>query len=162
MAVVLALLAACGAPEPAAMMVPTPGPTGGPTDTPSAPAEANAIVIVTFDGDECVYEGSDRVPAGRIHVILDVEDQKDHGYYGLAVVTLDEDKTFEDLDAWPSIDRPPWAQLHGLLEGVSQGRRAETTVTAFEGPLFVVCFTAYPITKSDTLGPIEVEPAASQ
>jgi hypothetical protein len=137
MGVALALLAACGTPQPSA-------------------------ITVTFDGDECIYQGPDRVPAGSIPLILDVEDQRDHEAYGLAVVTLDEDKTFEDLDAWPSTGQPPWTQLHGLLDEIPRGSRVETTVIAFEGPLFLVCFTADPITKSGTLGPIEIEPLASQ
>jgi hypothetical protein len=162
MAVVLALLAACGAPGPTATMVPTPEPAVVPTDTPPAPAEADARITVIFNGHTCAYEGPDKVPAGRISVILDVEDQKEHGAYGLAVLTLVEGKTFEDLDAWPSTDQPPWTKLHGLLHDILQGRRAETTVIASEGPLFVVCFTGYPVTKRDTLGPIEIEPLASR
>jgi lysophospholipase L1-like esterase len=161
MTVVLALLAACGAPQPTATTVPTSEPPVIPTDTPPAPAEADAGITVTFDGDECIYKGPDQVSAGRISVILDVEDQKDHEEYGLAVLTLDEGKTLEDLDAWSSTDRPLWSQLHGLLEEIPQGSRAETTVTAFEGPLFLVCFAAYPVTKSGTLGPIEIEPVAA-
>ena len=157
MTVVLALLAGCGAPQPTATMAPTPDPPVAPTDTPTAPADTNTGITVTFDGDQCVYRGPDEVPAGRIAVILDVEDQKEHEEYGLAVVTLDEGKTFEDLDAWPSTDPPRWVQLHGLLEEIPQGSRAEMTVIAFEGPLFLVCFTAYPITKSGALGPIEIE-----
>jgi len=113
-------------------------------------------ITVTFDGDQCAYNGPAGVPAGQITVILDVEDQKDHDEYGLAVVTLDEGKTFDDLDAWPSTGQPPWAQLHGLLEEILQGSRSEMTVAAFEGPLFLVCFTAYPVTKTGVLGPVEV------
>jgi hypothetical protein len=156
MAVVLALSAACGAPQATATKEPTSEPAIIPTDTPPGPAEANAVIIVTFEGDECVYEGPEKVPAGRISFVLNVKDQKDYEEYGLAVLTLDEGKTFEDLDAWSSTDQPPWTHLHGLLEQIPQGSQAERTVTAFEGPLFVVCFSAYPITKVDTLGPIKV------
>ncbi len=59
-------------------------------------------ITVPFDGDQCAYNGPARAPAGQITVILDVEDQTDYDEYGLAVVTLDEGKTFDDLDAWPS------------------------------------------------------------
>jgi lysophospholipase L1-like esterase len=161
MTVVLALLAACGAPQPTATMMPTPEPPVIATDTSPAPVEASSGITVTFEGDECVYHDPDAFPAGRISVVLDVEDQKDHEEYGLAVLTLDEGKTYEDLDAWSSTDQPTWAQLHGILEEIPQGSRAEMTVTAFEGPLFLVCFTAYPVTKSGTLGPIEIEPVAA-
>jgi hypothetical protein len=113
-------------------------------------------ITVTFDGDQCVYNGPGRVPAGQVTVILDVEDQKDYEEYGLAVVTLDDDKTFEDLDAWPSAAQPLWAQLLGLVDEVPQGSQAEMTVTALEKPLYLVCFTAYPIAKSGVLGPVDV------
>jgi hypothetical protein len=113
-------------------------------------------ITVTFDGNRCVYNGPDGVPEGRFTVILDVEDQQKHDGYGVAVVTLDEGQTFEDPDAWPSTKPPKWVQIHGLLDRVPQGTRAETTVTAFEGPLFLVCFTGSPVTKSGTLGPVKV------
>jgi hypothetical protein len=161
-AAVLVLLAACGAPEPTGTLVPTPEPVVIPTDTLLAPAEANAAIAVTFDGDECVYEGPDRVLAGGVPLVLDVEHQTDHPAYGVIVVTLDEGKTFEDLDAWPSTTRPRWIDTVGDLVNIPQGTRAETTFRAFEGPLFVVCFTAAPFTKSGVLGPIEVEPVTSQ
>lgn len=129
-----------------------------PTAEPATPAvePEPAKITVTFEGGQCIYIGPDEVPAGRITVVLDVEDQTEYEEYGLAVVTLDEGKTFEDLDAWPSTSQPSWAQVHGLLEEVPQGSRAEMTVIALEGPLFLVCFTAYPITKSGTLGPVQV------
>ena len=53
MMVVLALLAACGGPQPTSTTVPTEPPVI-PTDTPPAPAEANAGITVTFEGDQCV------------------------------------------------------------------------------------------------------------
>jgi hypothetical protein len=120
-------------------------------------AETSADEIrVTFDRDQCAYDGPSRVTEGQISVILDVEDQTAYEEYGLAVVTLDEDKTFEDLDAWSPTGQPRWAQLHGLLEEVPQGGRSETTIIVPQKPLYVVCFTAYPITKVGVLGPVEV------
>ncbi|MFC2036432.1 hypothetical protein ACFLYD_00470 [Chloroflexota bacterium] len=113
-------------------------------------------ITVTFDGDKCTYDGSGRVAAGQVTVILDVEDQKDYDEYGLAVLTLDEDKTLEDLDAWPSTDQPPWTQLLGLVDEIAQGSRDEMTIIALEKPLFLVCFTAYPVAKSGVLGPVDV------
>ncbi len=119
-------------------------------------AIAVSEITVTFDGDKCVYAGPDSVQKGRVIVALDVEDQTDHEQYGLAIVTLDEGKSFEDLDAWSSTGQPTWTQLHGLFEEVPQGSRVEKRVFVDEGPLFVVCFTAEPLTKRGVLGPIPV------
>lgn len=121
--------------------------------------EATTVVgeiTVTFDGDKCVYGGPDSVPEGRVTVILDVEDQTDHEQYGLAIVTLDEGRSFEDLDAWSSTGQPVWTRVLGLFEEIPQGSRVEKTVFADKGPLFVVCFTANPLTKAGVLGPIQV------
>jgi hypothetical protein len=119
-------------------------------------AETSADDIrVTFDRDQCAYDGPSKVTPGQISVILDVEDQTDYEAYGLAVVTLDEDMTFEDLDAWSSVGQPPWAQLHGLLDDIPQGGRSETTIIVPQKPLYLVCFTADPITKVGVLGPVE-------
>jgi hypothetical protein len=112
-------------------------------------------IRVTFDGDQCACEGPSNFTSGEISVTLDVENQTDHDAYGLAVVTLDEDKTFEDLDAWSSTGQPPWAQLHGLLDEIRQGGRSETTIIVPQKPLYLVCFTADPITRVGVLGPVE-------
>ena len=73
--VALALLAACGAAQPTATMVPPTEPPVIPTDTPPAGADTNAGITVTFEGDQCVYHGPERVLAGKIPLTLDVRDQ---------------------------------------------------------------------------------------
>ena len=123
-------------------------------------AEATAPqIIITFDGDQCIYNGPDSVPADDITVVLDVEDQTAYEEYGVAVVTLQEGKTFEDLDAWSSTSPPSWATVHTTIDQVPQGNHAEATMHVIEPnePLYFVCFTAYPIVKSGTLGPIEIQ-----
>ena len=127
------------------------------TKTDAAVQPQDVVLIVTFDGSECAYEASGPVtPGHRFTVVLDLADQDDFEAYGLAAVLLDEGKTFEDLDAWASTNAPVWAHVIGLRDEVPAGSRAETTITTFEGPLYFVCFTAYPVTKSDVLGPIPV------
>jgi hypothetical protein len=166
MAVVLALLAACGAPEPTATMVPTPEPADVPTDTPPELADANARITVTFDGDECAYEGPDKVPAGQISVVLDVEDQTDHEEYGVQTLTMDEGHTLRELVSYQQeISFPLWAHDHGFTKA-AQGTSQEMTIVLFEGPLFVSCFTN---TADETqaeytgiLGPIEIEPVHNE
>jgi hypothetical protein len=90
-------------------------------------------ITANFDGGTCTYSGPDRVLAGEPTVNLDVEDQMAHDSYGLAVLTLDEGKTFKDLEEWPHIWHPPWSREEGLIRNVPQGTRAELTVDASRG-----------------------------
>jgi lysophospholipase L1-like esterase len=163
-AVVLALLAACGSPEPTATTVPTSEPPVIPADTPLAPAEADAAITVTFEGDKCVFRGPERVPAGEISIVLDVRDQTAHESYGVQTLTLDEGYTLDELVPYQQeISFPLWAHDHGFIEA-AQGSTQARTIVLFEGPLFLTCFTN---TADETQpeyigisGPIEIEPAA--
>jgi hypothetical protein len=164
-ALVTVMLAACSTPQPTATMVPTPEPTAVPTDTPAPAAESSAGITVTFEGDQCIYHGPERMPAGRIPIILDVTDQTAYEVYGVGAATLDEGKTLEDLAATPSTAGfPLWLHDHGYV-GAAQGTAQETTIVLFEGPLFLVCFvdsSSGEGSKVDALGPIEIEPVASK
>lgn len=111
-------------------------------------------MTVTFDGNECTYDGPDTVSAGQITVNWNIKGQARDGY-ALAIVTLDEGKTFEDLDAWPSIDAPLWANVVVARESFS-GSLSPFVADVTEGPIFLVCFTAYPKAKVGVLGPVEV------
>lgn len=136
--VMIAVVAACSG----AQATPTPEPAG---------------ITVTFEGDTCVYHGPASVPAGRVPVVLDVQDATAHERYSLGVATLDEGKTLEDLEAWPWADGAPlWLHDHGGVEA-DQGASEETTITLFEGPLYIVCFTASPDRAANVLGPVAVE-----
>jgi hypothetical protein len=135
--VVAAVVTACGG----AQATLTPEPSG---------------ITVRFDGETCVYHGPARVPTGRIPVVLDVQDQTSHEEYSMGVATLDEGKTLEDLKAWPwTSGAPLWLHDHGGV-GAEQGATGETTVTLFEGPLYIVCFTASPDRVAGVLGPIAI------
>jgi hypothetical protein len=163
MAVVLVLLAACGAPQPTATTVPAPAPPATPMARPATPTVKPAGITVTFEGDECVYHGPGRVPAGRVQMVLDVKDQTAHDLYEVGVLTVDEGKTLEDIIAWPaSANMPVWGHDHGSVEA-AQGTAQETTIVLFEGPIFLVCFAGPSSGKGgkvDVLGPIEIEPQA--
>jgi hypothetical protein len=136
--VLIAVIAACGG----AQATPTPEPSG---------------ITVTFEGDNCAYDGPASVPAGRIPVVLDVHDATAHETYAVGMATLDEGKTLEDLEAWPWTDSAPlWLHDHGVIEA-DQGASKETTITLFEGPLYLVCFTASPDRAANVLGPVAVE-----
>ena len=108
-------------------------------------------MTVTFDGNECTYDGPETVPVGQITAKIENQSQK---MFGLAIVTLDEGKTFEDLDAWPSVDKPPWAELIIFAEAPERGHSI-VAVDVTKGPIFLVCFTAYPEAKIGVLGPVE-------
>jgi lysophospholipase L1-like esterase len=164
MMVSLVLLAACGAPQPTATMVPTSAPAVAPTDAPPAPAEADVGITVTFEGDQCVYHGPERVPAGRISIVLDVTDQTAHEVYGVGALTVDEGKTLEDIIAIPpEFPAPPWGHNHGYVDA-ARGAAQETHIILIEGPLYLVCFAgpADEEQKVDVLGPIEIEPAVKE
>jgi hypothetical protein len=160
MLVVLALLAACGAPQPTATMAPTSEPPVVPTDTPPAAADANARITVTFEGDQCVFHSPERVPAGRISIVLDVRDQTAHELYGVQALTMDQGHTLEELVPYQQEIRfPLWVHDHGFSKA-AQGTTQERTIVLFEGPLFLSCFTN---TADETqteyagmLGPVQV------
>jgi hypothetical protein len=121
-----------------------------------AEAAANQIII-TFDGDQCVYNGPDSITTGEsVTFILDVEDQTEFNRYGVDIVFLDEDMGFEDLDAWTSFTRPSWVASLTFLEA----RKGNTDTSTFSlpadrGPLYFACFL--PTEKLNTLGPIDIQ-----
>lgn len=123
-------------------------------------AALRPAMTVVFDGDVCSYEGPTAIPAGTVDVNCRITGQPRDGY-ALVVATLDEGKTFEDLDAWPSIDQPPWLTLLAFQE-TQEGAPDDLPPFSFsagetQGPIFVVCFSREPGAKVGTLGPIEVE-----
>lgn len=133
---------------------------------PIAPAEANAGITVTFEGDQCIYHGPERVPAGEIPIVLDARDQTAHELYGVQTLTMDEDHTLEELVPYQQEIRfPLWLHDHGFIEA-AQGTTQERTIVLFEGPLFLTCFTNIAdetqTEYAGILGPIEVEPVVSQ
>jgi len=126
---------------------------------PATPTTEPAGITVTFEGDQCVYHGPERVPAGRIPIVLDVRDQTAHEEYGVGAATVDEGKTLEDLVAAPfAASYPVWVHDHGSI-AAAPGDSQETTITLFEGPLFLVCGTEE---KTNVLGPIEIEPVVKK
>lgn len=121
----------------------------------AAMAPATVTVTVTFDGDECTYDGPTTISADQITVNWNITGQARDGY-ALGITRLDEGKTFEDLDAWPSIEHPPWASVVAFEEAGPDLSPMVADVSYFEGPIFLVCFTAYPHAKTGVLGPVEV------
>lgn len=156
---VLLFLAACSAPQPTATEPPIIL-----TDTPPPLAPASAGITVAFEGDECIYRGPERVPAGRIPVVLDVKDQTAHELYGVGTLTVDEGHTLAELAAFlVDTDMPLWSHDHGFVEA-AQGTIQEETIVLFEGPLYLACFTNSAArdqtAAAGVLGPIEIEPVS--
>jgi pyrimidine-specific ribonucleoside hydrolase len=113
-------------------------------------AEQVPDIVITSDGTNCAYDGPETVPVGDLTATI--ENQSD-GRVGLAAVTLDEGRTFDDLDAWPSVNKPPWAELIGFAEGPARGRSV-AVINVTKGPIYLVCLT--PKSKLAVLGPVEV------
>jgi hypothetical protein len=106
--------------------------------------------------EQCIYHGPERVPAGRMQIVLDVRDQTAYEEYGVGAATVDEGKTIEDLVAAPfDYHAPVWVHDQAFVEA-APGTSQETPLVLFEGPLFLVCATSDG--KTNVLGPIEVEP----
>lgn len=139
--------------------------TWTPTDETIAKYQAMMIeadtpqINITFDGNQCIYNGPDSLPASEVTFTLDVEDkaeQTEHDLYGVAIMYLDEDKGFEDIDTWESLDPPSWAALRYFLEAEKGSVDSITfPVDADRGPLYLTCF--FPTEKLNTLGPIEIQ-----
>ncbi len=113
-----------------------------------------AKMAVTIEGDKCDYNGPQKIAVGQIAMDWNVDEA--HDKYGLIVATLDKDKSFADLDAWPSTDQPPWLQVVTYAEA-NPDSHSTVTAEVEEGSIYIVCFTAPPEKKMGTLGPIEVE-----
>jgi hypothetical protein len=123
-------------------------------DWATAKPTPKAIITVTISGGQCVSEDALQVPAGLIGVkLIDKDPAIDAG---LAIVTMDADKSFADLVAWTSTDPPPWTQIQGFVETTS-GNETMQTVVVQDKPIYLVCFdtTSSYVSKIGALGPIE-------
>jgi hypothetical protein len=152
LSLVVPITACCGAPQ---------APEAAAKEVLTSAKGTVTEITVTFQGERCVYDGPERVPTGRLRLILDVRDQTAHGGYAVVAVTLKEGMTRKDLLAWPSADPPPWT--HGLgAVLVPRGELGWQEVWLGKAPLFLVCFTGDPARKIGLLGPIEVEASAPE
>ncbi len=106
-------------------------------------------INLTFEGDSCSYAGPMEISAGRVTLSWDIQGIARDGY-GVALVSLDEGKTFEDLDAWASTASPPWSSVHTFRD------RSPSDTSVREGEIYGVCFTASPQAKVGVVGPIVV------
>ena len=118
-------------------------------------------VTVTFSGDTCTYSGSKSLP-DKFNINIVVEGQG-NTKYGYVLVTLDEGKTIEDLQAWPSSDPPEWLkdQLRDTGPVFGPGNTKQnldwSSYESVATPIYFVCFAVDTTTrKIGALGPIEI------
>ncbi|MBI5954894.1 MAG: nuclear transport factor 2 family protein [Chloroflexi bacterium] len=137
--------------KPALAAVMPPEPTAAPsTDTPVS--EINVII----SDDTCSYDGTLVLKAGEVKVNVDAtgEDKK---AYGLTFFSLDPGKDIVDLMATTPLPSPPsWSKMLTLWE-MSPGTSETNTLTAAEGPLYLVCWSKPPDLAIGNVGPFEVK-----
>ena len=126
------------------------------------------ILTLTINENKCTFDGPKTIPNGEFTVRL-VNNQQNILETGYALITLENDKNLEDLNAWPSADQPPWAVLlvgvHEMTTGTHIYTYDPTLFTqnaAYHGgPYYIVCFCTDPNTglrvKAGAFGPIEIE-----
>ena len=86
--------------------------------------------------------------------------EKEHKKVGLAALTLQEGKTFTDIDQWIFADPPPWITIIGFAE-TPPDSRTRMTFQVTDKPVVFVCFYSPPDKKFGTLGPVAVEGAVA-
>lgn len=97
--------------------------------------ERVADIEVSFDGEQCSFEGAASVSSGSL--ILRAENLSDIEF-GVPTLTLEAGYSVQDILDWPESVNPPWSEVVGWLEP-PRGGHAFSTVDATEGPLYVVC-----------------------
>jgi inosine-uridine nucleoside N-ribohydrolase len=92
-------------------------------------------VTITFDGDACTSKGLETVEKGPILVALQNRGGEE---FAMAIFTLHEGKTREDLDAWEGAGQPPWTDLVALASAPPRGNPLWVLDLA-DGTNFVAC-----------------------
>jgi len=123
--------------------------------------ESTPILTVTFKDDTCYYEGPTNVNTRDVKMKFIIEEGNENAMDGVAVVTasLRDDKTIEDLEAWPSPDQPPWLDVIALSELFPGPMEKEFSIRLPEETAYFVCF--HPTAKIGTFGPIDIQEAAA-
>ena len=87
-----------------------------------------------------------------------IGNDKEHGDVGVAIVTIDPDKTLKDLQELPSdADQPPWSQMIVFYSFPSDGNTYSIDLNVVKGPIYFVCFYESLEDRIGVLGPIQVE-----
>lgn len=122
-------------------------------------------MTIKFTENSCTYNRPGSVPYGKFSLNWVVNDQK-HNKTGLVILTLDADKTTDDLRAYHGAEAPSWAHVLRTDEENAFGPDLEKvrnyshkhdfhTQASYHGePLYLVCGNEEHMTNP--LGPIEV------
>ncbi len=163
MVVMVSLLSACISPSSNQSVTPTDNVI--PTKTlepavevePSPTVEPIPILTFTFKDGTCFYEGPTSVNTRDVKLKLIIEEGNQDAMDGVAVVTatLQNDKTIDDLKAWPSTDQPPWLNVIALSELFPEPIEKEFSIRLPEEPAYFVCF--HPTAKVGAIGPVTVQ-----
>jgi pyrimidine-specific ribonucleoside hydrolase len=114
------------------------------------------MLTVTMADGKCVSEGSTKVPFGEMGIKFINLYPDRIGVLG--VVTIDEGKSFSDLDAWPETEPPPWVEAVGISD-LDPGSENTIIVEVGDKALYLVCLETLPggnklTSKTWTFGPI--------
>jgi hypothetical protein len=121
-------------------------------------------LTLTIDEMECSLDGPMTIPYGEVRIKLIINEQKPTDS-GFALARLEEGKNIEDLQAWPTMEQPPWLIL---ISGVHENAGGEhiysydlREISTYNGePLYLVCariMVSGTTAKLGAFGPIEVK-----
>jgi hypothetical protein len=79
------------------------------------------------------------------------------GAVGVAILTLDPDKTIKDLQDWHSGNQPPWSLRNAFYKFPSDGIAYSINLSVSNGPIYFLCFYEFTETPIGALGPVEVK-----
>jgi hypothetical protein len=113
-------------------------------------------ITVTFD-ETCTMEGPKTISAGKNTTIDLIGNLNEHGDLGIAILTLDPDKTLKDLQELGSAGQPPWSQRIAFYSFPSDGNTYSIDLNVVKGPIYFVCFYEDLESLIGALGPIQVE-----
>jgi hypothetical protein len=144
-----------------AAWTPTTTSTPLPTLTPSP--IPTPILTLTINEMECTLDGPMTIPYGEFMINLVINEQKptESGY---ALARLVDGKTIKDLQAWPTMEQPPWLIVINGVHETAGGSHTYSydlrQIPTYSGePLFIVCARmtdSGDTAKLGAFGPIEV------
>ena len=114
-------------------------------------------ITVTFD-ETCTMQGPDTISAGKDTTIDVIGNIKDHGEVGIAILTIDPDKTIKDFQELPTdAGQPDWSQMVAFSSFPADGNTHSWDINVVNGPLYFICFYEELPDRVGVLGPIPVE-----
>jgi regulation of enolase protein 1 (concanavalin A-like superfamily) len=122
---------------------------------------ASLSPTVIINGDQCSYDGPEKVPAKGTFT-LKLENPKPTTGLGFGIVTLAEGKTLEDLKTLTTVlDLPKWITVLSRFGRTEAGMWTHdfdwTANSAYQGePIYIVCVNRPTVLA--VFGPIEVTP----